>query len=84
MSEQNKFKTVNMMGFGDMLTESRRKYEEDLKFVQETGLCHACKKNPVKENDIRCQECINKSERILKQLRGTPGFVEIKGFGASS
>jgi hypothetical protein len=84
MSEKKEFKMVNVTGFGDMLAESQRKFEEDLKFVTETGLCHACKKNPVKENDIRCQECINESERILKQLRGTPGFMEIKGHGASS
>jgi hypothetical protein len=75
---------INAGSFGDMIEKSQRKFEEDLKFVEETGLCHACKKNPVRENDVRCQECVDETERLLKQLRGTPGFMEIKGHGASS
>ena len=66
------------MSFPEMLEDVKKRNEEAQKYVAETGLCFACKKNPVRENDIRCQECVDKTEEILKGLRGTPGFFEGK------
>lgn len=73
-------KQVKAMPFEEMVHKADRKWKENKKFVDETGLCSACKKNPVDEelyNTLKCKECIDKTEDILKQLRGQPGFVEI-------
>lgn len=63
--------------FAEMIKGARTKQELAIKYVKETGLCCACKKNPVAESQLRCQKCIDKTEKILKELRG-PGFMEIE------
>jgi hypothetical protein len=64
--------------FADMIQKARTKQEEAIRYVKETGKCCACKKNPVAKEELRCQECIDESEKILKQLRGSPGFMELR------
>ena len=63
--------------FFDMIQADRTKQEQALRYVKETGKCCACKKNPAAGGELRCQKCIDESEKILKQLRGTPGFMEL-------
>jgi len=75
-----KAKPVRINGagsFADMIKEAQKKGEEAMKFVQETGLCCGCKKNPVLPKSMHCQECKDKAEEALQQLRG-PGFMELK------
>ncbi len=68
---------IKGQSFGEMIADTKRKAAEAKKYVDETGLCCNCKKNPVVEGQIHCQSCLDKRERLLKQLRG-PGFMELK------
>ena len=67
------------MRFDEMIVETQQKAVEAQKYVDETGLCCACKKNPVagSQDPLRCQGCVDETERLLKQLRG-PGFMEMR------
>jgi hypothetical protein len=64
--------------FEGMLRNVRTKQEEAFRYVKETGNCCACKKNSVAKGKLRCQKCIDESEKILKQLRGSSGFMEFR------
>ncbi len=62
---------IKTMTFSEMISEHMKKVEEAQKYVKETGLCSNCKKNPVVEDDLRCQECIDETNNILREL-GVP------------
>jgi hypothetical protein len=80
--KKEKFKSVCLgkaMSFGEMIEGIKARGEALEKYVKETGLCCACKKNPVEgsPDPLRCKECVDETERLLKQLRG-PGFMEMR------
>lgn len=66
------------MTFDELIAEAIKKHEEAAKFVSETGLCFVCKANKVEQEQLKCKECVDKTEKLLNRLRGTPGFVEVK------
>lgn len=70
-------KAIKKALFGEMIAEAREKQLKAAQYVQKTGLCCACKKNPVAEGQLRCQSCLDKTEAILKKLRG-PNFMELR------
>jgi hypothetical protein len=70
-------KPVRVMHFGEVLTDINRRHAEQEAYVKATGKCFACKKNPVVPDGLRCQSCLDRTEEILKQLRG-PGFAEVR------
>jgi hypothetical protein len=67
------------MSFDEMMSGVIKKQMEAEEYVSRTGLCCACKKNPVagSPDPIRCQSCVDEVEGLLKQLRG-PGFMELR------
>jgi hypothetical protein len=67
------------MSFAEVIADAAKKQQEAAKYVQETGLCCACKKNPVagSPDSLRCSKCVEETEKLLRQLRG-PGFVEAR------
>jgi len=69
---------VKGMSFAEMMSDVMTEKSKAIKYVRETGLCFCCKKNPVVENQLECQECIDEREKLVSQLRGTPGFMEFK------
>lgn len=74
---------VKAMSFGEMLGEVQRTGEKVLKEFEESGgKCVGCHKNMANRQSLidpyRCDECNNKTEKLLKELRGTPGFVEMR------
>jgi len=71
-------KAAKVMGFEAVFAEVEREHAEQEKYVKETGKCFACKKNPVAPGQLRCEACVKRTEEILKQLRGSPGFSEIR------
>ena len=63
-------KMIKRVTLGRMLKKIMKKQEEAKQFVTETGICSVCKKNPVvpDANALRCQVCIDESERLIKEL----------------
>ena len=66
-------KRIEGGSFGDMIADARRRSAEADEYVKKTGLCGACKKNPVADGQRRCQPCLDKGRArfifALKQLR---------------
>jgi len=46
------------------------------KFKDNGGMCLNCGLNPGDPQTMKCSDCTEKAEALLKQLRG-PGFVEL-------
>ena len=67
------------MSFAEMVADALKKGVIAMEYVKETGLCCACKKNPVEgsPDPLRCKACVDETEKLLKQLR-RPGFMELK------
>lgn len=70
-------KVIKGMSFDEMIEKGRNKQIKAEEYVKKTGLCCACRENPVDKGQLRCQSCIDKTEELLKQLRG-PGFMELR------
>ena len=68
---------VKTLGFDEAMKMHKKKMDEAQAYVLDTGLCFKCKTNPVRENDIVCQECYDKTEIILGKFRGMDGFVKL-------
>jgi hypothetical protein len=64
--------------FQEVIEKAKKKHEEQVNYVKETGLCCVCKTEKVVKDDLRCTTCIAKMGVILRELRGKPGFFEGK------
>jgi len=70
------------MSSTEMVADVQKRGAEAVKYVKETGLCCACRKNPVagSPDPLRCEACVDKTEQLLKGLKGS-GFVELSEEG---
>jgi len=71
-------RVIQSRSFADVLADLQAKGKESLEFVQRTGLCPQCRKNPAGPGPTsQCSPCQAELERLLKPLRG-PGFLELR------
>lgn len=75
-------KLAKCISFKEIIEDSVKKQTEAVeKFTKNGGICLNCEKEPGETNStlnpMHCKKCNEKTEKILKQLRG-PGFVELK------
>lgn len=70
-------KKIKATSFSEMIESGQKKLKKSIEHVKKTGLCSNCEKEKVAKDELRCQTCIDKTEEILKKLRG-PGFSEFK------
>jgi hypothetical protein len=64
-------KKLKALTFDEVMAKAKEKFD----FVEETGLCYVCRKNPAVKNPTsnvlwgKCEECGDKVAEILDKLR---------------
>ena len=69
---------VKIMSFQQVISDAEEQQKKNIEYVKKTGKCINCKKNKVvKYGYIECQECIDKKNKLLKELSKDPGFFQL-------